>query len=578
MNIWGFSGFSGQMFFNQLYNQAEFTNAVEQLKDGFLQAVEIRNVTDLVSTDYKAKLNGFSQLVIQQRNQAIERGYSPQKCANLNFAPFFISFFWGLQNLAEVPIYYKASREALNALGYTLDDDDLTEIEDKYERFLSHLMALRQEIEGITGNRLDMQGLEHFLFYVDSRRKEQLEEPTQLKDPMESDAFAHRLAQVFLRAGFAVNQMTTWDEYEGAEEHTSEDSVIWRFDCSKRQTPISYIFIWVNPDDYHAHIYEENEEGVSRYLQKLEEANEEEFLNRWKQYLRGYIQPAYTLSDAQRETFVDAEELREWLDLLTERKQIILYGPPGTGKTYIAQRLARVLAQQDERVRLVQFHPSYTYEEFIEGLRPDVIQDANGMSHVRVIVKPGMFNELCEEARRQENRQNPYVLIIDEINRANTAKVFGELLYALEYRNTPVPLPYSKDKDIIVPDNVYIIGTMNTTDRSLAQLDLALRRRFQFVPFGADESVRVLERFVALHAPEMEGLPLLIQDVNQFIGSKDYRLGHSYFMVPGLNLAKLKKIWKYQIIPYLEEFFAMEPERVGDFELDVLLAERNYFT
>jgi 5-methylcytosine-specific restriction protein B len=228
------------------------------------------------------------------------------------------------------------------------------------------------------------------------------------------------------------------------------------------------------------------------------------------------------------------------------------------------------MTQSERRICLVQFHPSYTYEEFIEGVRPEVIEDESGTAHMNVTVRPGIFLELCNEALKQENRDCAYTLIIDEMNRANTAKVFGELLYALEYRNSAVPLPYSKSK-MVVPDNIYIIGTMNTTDRSLAQLDFALRRRFPAIYVSSCESERVLHKYLEVHHSDMAWVARLVRQVNDRIGNPDFFLGHSYFMNRSLNPQKLRRIWKYEIIPYLEEYFAYEPERVREFELDSLL-------
>nr|WP_078596342.1 AAA family ATPase [Evansella clarkii] len=260
--------------------------------------------------------------------------------------------------------------------------------------------------------------------------------------------------------------------------------------------------------------------------------------------------------------------MEEWLELLSEKRQVIFYGPPGTGKTFIAQRLAKILTQHEQHVKLIQFHPSYTYEEFIEGLRPELTGEENQQLSVKV--EPGIFSMLCDEARKPENQEKSYILIIDEINRANTAKVFGELLYALEYRNTPVPLPYSKKK-LIVPDNIYLIGTMNTTDRSLAQIDFALRRRFQFIPFSTKETESVLKNYLLDNEPEMAWVADLVNKVNEMIDDPDISIGHSYFIGQELTMAKLKRIWKYQIMPYLEECFVHDRQRLEQFQLASLL-------
>ncbi len=169
--------------------------------------------------------------------------------------------------------------------------------------------------------------------------------------------------------------------------------------------------------------------------------------------------------------------LQELVDLLNRRRQLVVYGPPGTGKTYVAKKLAERLAgaQDPSRVRLVQFHPSYAYEDFFEGFRP---VEKDGQAHFAL--QDGPLKLMAAEAAKAENRGKAYVLIIDELNRANLAKVFGELYFLLEYREETVRLQYRPDKPFSLPDNMFIIGTMNTADRSIALVDAAIRRRFPF--------------------------------------------------------------------------------------------------
>ena len=180
-----------------------------------------------------------------------------------------------------------------------------------------------------------------------------------------------------------------------------------------------------------------------------------------------------TLDFAER-LLMDQAELVKIADLLWERKQIILYGPPGTGKTYLARELARHLTD-DGAVKLVQFHPSYTYEDFFEGFRPE----PGGSGTLTFTLRAGPFRDFAEVAGA--NPTTAYILIIDEINRANLAKVFGELYFLLEYRDESISLQYSPDKEFTLPQNLFIIGTMNTADRSIARIDTAMRRRFAFV-------------------------------------------------------------------------------------------------
>ncbi len=167
------------------------------------------------------------------------------------------------------------------------------------------------------------------------------------------------------------------------------------------------------------------------------------------------------------------QELATWIAAIRRKGQAIFYGPPGTGKTYVAERLAKhLIGGGDGFSELVQFHPSYSYEEFIQGIRP--ITNADGHLSYRLV--PGRFLEFC---RRAEQCQGTCVLIIDEINRANLSRVFGELMYLLEYRDRCIPL--AGGRTLRIGKNVCIIGTMNTADRSIALVDHALRRRFAFI-------------------------------------------------------------------------------------------------
>lgn len=240
---------------------------------------------------------------------------------------------------------------------------------------------------------------------------------------------------------------------------------------------------------------------------------------------------------------VDLDWLNECIDLLSDRPQLIFYGPPGTGKTYIAHHLAEHLA--GDNVRLVQFHPSYSYEDFFEGYRPN---EAGGFS-----LKPGPLRKAVEKAR--ENPTVPYVLIIDEINRGNLAKVFGELYFLLEYRDRTVDLLYSDETGFDLPKNVLLIGTMNTADRSIALVDAAMRRRFSFVALHPSEppTSHILRRWIA--ATERDaGVADLHDELNSLIHDTDFKIGPSYFMREAVyEPGGLERVWRTSILPLLEE-------------------------
>ncbi|MFW6031354.1 MAG: DUF2461 family protein [Myxococcota bacterium] len=268
------------------------------------------------------------------------------------------------------------------------------------------------------------------------------------------------------------------------------------------------------------------------------------------------------------ETLLSPDELAELRELLEDKPQMILYGPPGTGKTWVAERLARYLAGASGTVRTVQFHPSYGYEDFIEGIRPEVDEASEG---VRYLVKPGIFRKLCEEARRRPKLT--HVLIIDEINRGNLPRIFGELLYALERRGDPVDLPIS-GKPLRVPSNVILIGTMNSADHSIALVDVALRRRFQFYRLDPDETR--LDRWLAANQPDMRWVARLLGLLNEELEKagieRDMWIGHSHFMQPELDENRLARIWDRSILPTLEEYFYGRRKALEAFDREDLSA------
>lgn len=250
----------------------------------------------------------------------------------------------------------------------------------------------------------------------------------------------------------------------------------------------------------------------------------------------------------------DSTFLHELTRLLETKGQIVLYGPPGTGKTFVADHLAKALAPDENRRMLVQFHPSYAYEDFIEGYRP--VSREGGIAYELV---EGPLVEMAERARLDPR---PHVLIIDELNRANVPKVFGELLYLLEYRDQPMKLAYrSKGDTFELPKNLWIIATMNLADRSVGHIDAALRRRFHFVPFGpADEHNGGLLRRWLEKRGEPTWLADLIDSVNTELhndmGHADLLIGPSYFMKAETpKLEGLELIWRYDIEPVLSEVF-----------------------
>ena len=259
---------------------------------------------------------------------------------------------------------------------------------------------------------------------------------------------------------------------------------------------------------------------------------------------------------------------------LENKKNIILQGAPGVGKTFSAKRLAySIIGEKDDsKICFVQFHQSYSYEDFIEGYKPN--QDGFEL-------KRGVFFKFCEQARNNSNK--PYFIIIDEINRGNLSKIFGELLMLIEkdYRGKKITLAYN-GITFSVPKNLYIIGMMNTADRSLALIDYALRRRFSFFAMEpAFKSEGFREYMKSFDNDTFEILIEKIKDLNFEIATdpslgNGFCIGHSYFC--GQDECSdewMQSVVEYDILPMLEEYWFDEPEKLQKWQ-NILRGVLNY--
>lgn len=278
------------------------------------------------------------------------------------------------------------------------------------------------------------------------------------------------------------------------------------------------------------------------------------FLNHpnWKKYKK-----------LESETMLRNDFLFNYSGILKKSKNLILRGAHGTGKTYLAKEIAKELTDGNEdQIEFVQFHPSYDYTDFVEGLRPILVNDGQ----INFGLQDGIFKKFCQKARdaKKTGGQDNFVFIIDEINRGEISKIFGELFFSIDpgYRgergsvSTQYANLHETDDKFYIPENVYIIGTMNDIDRSVDTFDFAMRRRFRFVEVTAESQVTMLDKELDIHAEEaktrLRNLNAAIENVQEL--SSHYHIGPSYFL-------KLKDVdfdyellWSDYIKPLLEDY------------------------
>jgi hypothetical protein len=271
-----------------------------------------------------------------------------------------------------------------------------------------------------------------------------------------------------------------------------------------------------------------------------------------------------SLNELARTLLVPEEWLEEVVGQIIQSKQVIFYGPPGTGKTFIGKAIAQHLASK-ENTEIIQFHPSFSYEDFFEGFRPAEKSDGS----VSLEKVDGPLKRIAAAARANPDKK--YVLIIDEINRGNLAKVFGELYFLLEYRDEEISLMYSKTEKFSLPSNLIFIGTMNTADRSIALVDSAIRRRFKFIHLDptSEPCSQILTKWLQENKlPSVAGE--FLENLNNALSKYEFSVGPAYFMKDkNQSRDNLQLIWKYSIEPLLEEYFYGEwAEKHNEFSFD----------
>ncbi len=290
---------------------------------------------------------------------------------------------------------------------------------------------------------------------------------------------------------------------------------------------------------------------------------------------------AYNKQKLLSEVFISKEKYEDIIFDLEHKKNIILQGPPGVGKTFVAKRLAysHIGVKDDSKIQMIQFHQNYSYEDFIQGFRPT--EDG------KFKLKNGVFFEFCKKAQRDQ--ANKYYFIIDEINRGNLSKIFGELMMLIEHdkrgKEFEISLTYSQEEDdkFYIPDNLYLIGTMNTADRSLALVDYALRRRFRFININPAFSTDSFKNYMITNGLEVNLLNRIISNMEQLNDKisndaknlgKGYRIGHSYFCnTPKQDESQemwYKRIINSEIKPLLYEYW-FDDEETAEMEVANLL-------
>jgi Cdc6-like AAA superfamily ATPase len=285
------------------------------------------------------------------------------------------------------------------------------------------------------------------------------------------------------------------------------------------------------------------------------------------------------VEDVLKDTFFSKEKFLKIIDTLKLKKNIIIEGPPGVGKTFIAKKIADYFCNNDKskQSRLV-FHENYSYEEFIMGIRPDETG--------KLALAEGQFLKLCKKA--QGDLDSKYIILIDEINRANITRVFGEILVCIENdkrgTDNSVNLLYKPDEDFYIPENIHIIGLMNTADKSLKALDFALRRRFEFFTFSPEYGEPDFKKFLEnkkVNKDIINKIILRMGNLNNKIKADDLNLGKGYcighsFFCPSNTEQKLDHKWyediiRYEISPLLEEYFrGEEGNEMANFQKELL--------
>ncbi len=622
-NVFGLKGLSGAMFLNTLDKHVV---DLEQLAEPLRSAI----APPQSDADARARMGGLHDRLVS----LISQGTITARQVQPTRVPFFVSAAWHVEQPDAWPAYYESMRAPLGEL-YT----PATNIVDTYFLFLAAARTVRRELN------LTNWELEHLCAWIQEKGVPSAAEPVSelpstegprvwIAAPGRNAArWEEQRAEGIFAIGFGelgdLNQFTSLDAVRdalrqirgpGAREPVNDALSCWEFAHEMR--PGDQVFakkgvhrvigFGVVASDYqhdparteYRHLrtvdwkwagdvalarqlpmktltdvtaYEDvvadlrkaagvDGEAATRVAPPPEDDGDETV-------------PPYGVDDAMKDLFGSREDVERMRDLVLARKNVILAGPPGVGKTFLARRLAYLVAgvRDDTLVSLVQFHQSFAYEDFVQGYRPT---EAGGF-----VRRNGPLLDLCERARG--DAAHNHVLVIDEINRGNLSKIFGELLMLIEAdKRDPqwkLRLAYgAKDETFYVPPNLHIIGTMNTADRSLALVDYALRRRFAFLELEPQVDHPGFEAWLTARgcaATLIARIRARLRKLNAEIVSdpqlgSGYATGHSYFtniaqgVVP--DDAWYQRIVDFEIEPLLHEYWFERPEKADSEVCDLL--------
>jgi MoxR-like ATPase len=618
-NEWGtfgLGGFGGGMVLNMLVkNVPDHVALTAKLK------AALRAPTDEAGAE--RQLGEFRDYIIALETTNVTAALR----SHTSRVPFFVPFWWHVQSPEQWPIYYRSTRDAFVSAGILDDGDDVAR---QYMRFRPVFLALAKAL-GLSVWRLEQLSMRvakgnegsdgEEIVVAPNVMDEQAERRVWLLAPGEGarlwedfqrnsiaaigwdslgdlmgyadfDAIRKKLAK-----GRSDGKLPTNDAlacYEFARRMQVGDVIFakrgvhqiigygrvesnYRFDSARAEYKHVRAVKWLKSGDWRMGdkaLVLKTLTDIGKYPQLVAQIEDIVGIRKVGDAVTQEPLSEYTIEDACRDLFFERARIEQMLGLLQHKKNLILKGPPGVGKTFVAKRLAYLILGEKaaERVDMVQFHQSYSYEDFVRGYRPT--EDGGFARH------DGPFLRICNRAL--QDLENSYVLIIDEINRGNLSKILGDLMMLIEpdkrSRDWATTLSYSRDDEepFYVPPNLHIIGTMNTADRSLALVDYALRRRFAFVSLDPGfETEAFAAELARMQVPTLlvQRIRTRVKQLNDKIREdrqlgQGFCVGHSYFCQVPAGRAPAGD-WYRQIIdteirPLLDEYWFDAPETVAE--------------